>query len=236
MPKINVYLPDDLAAAVREHHVPVSSVCQRALRQAVDAVSALKDGLVPDEGEAAAAGGLFGRFTPRARGALRLAQEQATERGHGPADTEHVLLGVLDEGGNLALKALEVLDVEPVDVRTEIDAVLGQRPTSDDRAHFTPASKVVLALAVREALGLGHNYVGCEHLLLGLVADEEGKAGQVLRSMGVDLRATRRAVAASLAGYVHARDNVPAPGATGIEETLRDVVARLDALERRLEP
>jgi ATP-dependent Clp protease ATP-binding subunit ClpC len=235
MPKINVYLPDDLAAAVREHHVPVSSVCQRALRQAVDAVSALKDGLVPDEGDAAGAGGLFGRFTPRARGALRHAQEEASARGHGPADTEHVLLGVLDEGGNLALKALEVLDVEAEDVRTEIDAVLAPRPASDDPAHFTPGSKAVLALAVREALGLGHNYVGCEHLLLGLVADEEGKAGAVLRSMGVDLRVTRRAVAAALAGYVHARDNTPAAGSSGIEDTLRDVVTRLDALERRLD-
>ncbi|HEY7137818.1 MAG TPA: Clp protease N-terminal domain-containing protein [Acidimicrobiia bacterium] len=234
MPKINVYLPDELAAAVREHHVPVSSVCQRALRQAVDAVSALKDGLVPDQ-EDAAAGGLFGRFTPRARGALRRAQEEATERGHGPADTEHVLLGVLDEGGNLALKALEVLDVEPDDLRAEIDAVLAQRAASDDRAHFTPTSKAVLALSVREALGLGHNYVGCEHVLLGLVADEDGKAGAVLRSMGVDLRATRRAVAAALAGYVHARDHVPATEPPGIEDTLSEIVARLDALERRLE-
>src|SRR4051794_5149251 len=119
MPKINVYLPDDLAVAVRDAQVPVSAVCQRALERAVRDVSSLRAAdQAPSEGEPAR--GMFQRFTPRARNALSRAEGAARERGHREVGTEHVLLGLLDEGANLAIKVLESLDIELADLRAEL--------------------------------------------------------------------------------------------------------------------
>ena len=99
----------------------------------------------------------------------------------------------------------------------------------DGQLPFTPLAKRALETTTTEAHSLGHNYIGCEHLLLGLLAAEDGIASQVLRRMGVELRTTRRAVVAALVGYVQARENPP-PSQAGIDEVLR----RLDAIERRL--
>src|SRR2546421_1778433 len=122
MPKINVYLPDELAAAVRDAQVPVSAICQAALERAVRDVSALRgsDGVPAQE----PAYGPFMRFTPRARSAIACAQSEARQRSHSYVGTEHLLLGILDEGSNLALKLLVALDVEPDDVRNELIASL----------------------------------------------------------------------------------------------------------------
>src|SRR6266508_2235918 len=230
MPKINVYLPDELAAAVRDAQVPVSAICQAALERAVRDVSSAR-GSDTAASEDRPGPGLFGRFTPRARQALSLAETAARKVPHSHVDTEHVLLGILDEGGNLGLKVLAALDIEVDDLRAELVASLGP-PTTAAEGHmpFSPLAKRVLEETAKEALALGHNYIGCEHVLLGLLATEEGLASQVLRRMGVELRTTRRAVVTALLGVMHAQGAAAAPGAA----TLEQIVQRLDAIEKRL--
>jgi ATP-dependent Clp protease ATP-binding subunit ClpC len=231
MPKINVYLPDDLAAAVRDAQIPVSAVCQAALERAVRDVSALRGS---DEAPAAEepAYGPFSRFTGRARKSTMLAEGVARAHKHSYVGTEHLLLGVLEEGGNLALKVLRALDVEPGDARSELTASLA--PASDNgdgAAPFTPLAKEALERATKEALGLGHNYVGCEHLLLGLIAVEDGLASQVLRRMGVELRTTRRAVVTALSGFIHASEQHATQAAP---DTMAEVLRRIEAIEKQL--
>ena len=232
MPKINVYLPDELAAAVRDAQVPVSAVCQTALQHAVREVSALRGS--EDAPSAEPSYGPFTRFTPRARKAVARAQDEARELRHESVGTEHLLLGVLDEGGNLALKVLEALEVEPDDVRSELLASMeGPSKGGRGRAPFAPLAKKVLEASLNEAHELHHNYIGCEHLLLGLIATGDGLAGIVLQRMGLELRTTRRAVASALTGYVHTRrqeSSQPPADSSVLEEILR----RLDDIERRL--
>ena len=238
MPKINVYLPDELAEAVRDAQVPVSAICQSALERAVRDVSALRS-----SGEAPTTEpsyGPFTRFTPRARHAVACAQDEARELGHEAVGPEHLLLGVLDEGGNLALEVLKALEVEPDDVRSELTASMERRSSMErpsekapGPAPFAPVAKKVLELASREAVGLGHNYIGCEHLLLGLVATEEGLAAKVLRRMGVELRTTRRTVMSTLVEHVQRRRQQPTPPAAP-PSVLDEILHRLDEIERRL--
>jgi hypothetical protein len=234
MPKINVYLPDELAAAVRDAQIPVSSVCQVALERAVRDVGAMRAADAPTAPELST--GPFTRFTPRARKALELAKDATRERSQAHVETEHLLLGVIDEGGNLALKVLAALDVEPADVRSELVASLpaGEATAGGGDASFGPLAKAVLEETTKEALRLGHNYVGCEHLLLGLIATEDGLASQVLRRMGVELRTTRQAVVNALVGMIHAREQgAPAKPPTP-DTTLQEILRRLEALESRL--
>lgn len=224
MPKINVYLPDDLAAAVRDAQVPVSAICQAALERAVREVSAVRGSheVLAEE----PAHGPFTRFTPRARTAIALAQRRAARHHHAQVGTEHLVLGVIEEGANLALRVLAALEVEPDDLRTELEAsVVGGATHEVAQPPFTPIAKKALEAAVKEALGLGHNYVGCEHLLLGVLATEEGLGSQVLRRMGIELRTTRRVVTTVVSDAARAPAGKPA---------LDDIVARLDAIERRL--
>jgi ATP-dependent Clp protease ATP-binding subunit ClpC len=233
MPKVNVYLPDELAAAVRDAQLPVSGICQAALERAVrDVTSARAADETPPEDRPGL--GLFSRFTPRARQAVTLAESAARQVPHNYVGTEHVLLGLIDEGGNLALEVLASLDIERVDVRAELVASMGAPTPEPLAAHlpFTRLAKRALELATKEALTLGHNYIGCEHLLLSLLATEDGLASQVLRRMGLELRTTRRAVVTALTGFVHAqqRESARAQAPDALEQILR----RLDALEQRL--
>ncbi len=232
MPKINVYLPDDLAAAVRDAQVPVSAVCQRALERAVRDVSSLRAShQAPAEDEPAR--GMFQRFTSRARSALTRAEHFAREHAHASVGPEHVLLGVLDEGGNLAVKVLESLGIELDDLRAELigsmapggEAVEGHIP-------FSAQSKQVLEATSNEAIALGHNYIGCEHILLGLIAVEDGLASEVLRRMGVEMVTTKRAITTALVGFVHAQWQAEVKPATA--DPLRQILERLDAIEKRL--
>jgi ATP-dependent Clp protease ATP-binding subunit ClpC len=236
VPKINVYLPDALADAVRDAQLPVSAICQAALERAVrDVTSARATDEAPGAGRPGL--GLFGRFTPRARRALALAEQAAREAPHDQVGTEHVLLGVVDEGTNVAIRVLESLEVEPSDLRAELVASMGT-PTRRVGGHipFAPLAKRALETTAKEALALGHNYVGCEHLLLGLLATEDGIASQVLRRMGVELRTTRQAVVATLASFGHAPGRAAAPAATETETagTLEQILRRLESIERRL--
>jgi ATP-dependent Clp protease ATP-binding subunit ClpC len=234
MPKVNVYLPDELAAAVREAHIPVSAVCQAALERAVRDVTAARSAQeAPSDG--APGVGLFGRFTPRARQAVSLAQRTAGAVPHNYVGTEHVLLGILDEGGNVAIRVLDDLEIDPNDLRTELRASMGPATAGSPEGHppFTPLAKRALELTAKEALGLGHNYIGCEHLLLGVLATEEGLASKVLRRMGVELRTTRRAVVAALLRF-HAEEAKPAAPSPPRDATLERILERLTAIERHL--
>jgi ATP-dependent Clp protease ATP-binding subunit ClpC len=240
MPKINVYLPEELAAAVKDAQLPVSAICQTALERAVrDVTSARGSDEPPDDSRAWL--GLFGRFTPRARDAVALAEQAARDVPHDYVGTEHVLLGMIAQGDNLGLKVLQSLDIEIEDLRGELTATMGP-PTEEPQGHipFTPLAKRVLELTAKESMALGHNYIGCEHVLLGLIADENGMAGKVLRRMGVELRTTRRAVVTALSGFVHAQQakpttsTTPPTSAATSADTLAEIRERLDAIERRL--
>jgi ATP-dependent Clp protease ATP-binding subunit ClpA len=233
MPKINVYLPDDLAAAVRDAQVPVSAVCQRALEHAVRDVASLRatDQAPPVDHPGL---GTLGRFTPRARKVLALAEDAAREVPHNYVGTEHILLGLIDEGGNLGIKVLAALDIELADLRAELRASMG--PPSDAVAGpipFTRLAKHTLEVGVTEALGMLHNYIGCEHLLLGLIATDEGLASEVLRRMGVEIVTARRTVITALSGFVHAQQHYATtrPDPT---DALAQIMERLDAIEHRL--
>jgi len=234
MPKINVYLPDALAATVRDAQLPVSAICQSALERAVrDVTSARGSDEPPAEGQPGI--GLFSRFTPRARQAMALAELAAANVPHDFIGTEHLLLGVIDEGSNLALKVLESLEIEADDLRAELVASMA-KATNSGRGHisFTPVAKQALELTAKEAMTLGHNYIGCEHLLLGLLAAEDGLASQVLRRMGLELRTTRRAVIGALIGLVHAQTTSAPPPSPDLGPTLEEILRRLDAIEERL--
>jgi ATP-dependent Clp protease ATP-binding subunit ClpC len=233
MPKVNVYLPDELAAAVKETQIPVSAVCQTALERAVRDITAARnaDDAPPSELPVT---GLFGRFTPRAQRVVSLAQQAARDAMHNYVGTEHVLIGILDEGTSVAVKVLAKLDIETEDLRAELRASMGPASDAVPAGHvpFTPLSKRALELTTKEALVLGHNYIGCEHLLLGLLATDEGLASKVLRRMGVELRTTRQAVVAVLSNFA-AQQAEPAAAAPS-QATLTKILERLDAIERRL--
>lgn len=233
MPKINVYLPDDLAAAVRDARVPVSAVCQQALELAVRDIASLR---ATDEPPAEDQPGLrmLGRFTPRARKAIALAENAAREVPHNYVGTEHLLLGLIDEGGNLAVTVLETLDIQLTDLRAELLASMGPpSDTAPDRIAFTRLAKRALEATANEALGLQHNYIGCEHVLLGLLATTDGVASEVLRRMGVEPLSARRAVIRALASAVHAQP-YKAPALPNTDDTLQEILRRLDTIEQRL--
>jgi ATP-dependent Clp protease ATP-binding subunit ClpA len=234
MPKVNVYLPDELAAAVKETQIPVSAVCQAALERAVRDVTAARNAEDAPPYELPGVG-MYGRFTPRARKVLSLAQDAARSSKHSHVGTEHVLIGILDEGGSLATKVLADLGVEADDLRAELRASMGPASKRKASGHlpFTPLSKRALELTTKEAVRLGHNYIGAEHLLLGLLGTEEGLASKVLRRMGIELHTTRLAVVMALPAFVaqQARQS-GAPAAP--QSTLDQILSRLDAIERRL--
>jgi ATP-dependent Clp protease ATP-binding subunit ClpC len=213
MPKINVYLPDELAEAVKEAGLPVSAVCQRALEQAVRRVTAIREAVV-GELELDDPAGRLGHFTARTRAVFKLALEQARERGAAAIRSEDLLAAMLAEGNNLALHVLRAMEIDPEVVGRDLAQRLPDRPeVSGDEAvrRFSGPAANALEFAVTEAQSLGHNYIGCEHLLLGLVAEPDGTAGQVLRTRGAEARLTRRAVVAALAGYVHLRAQTQSP-------------------------
>ncbi|MEV4094824.1 Clp protease N-terminal domain-containing protein [Streptosporangium saharense] len=242
MPKINVYLPDELAEAVKAAGVPVSAVCQRALEQAVRRITAIRETGLGSPG-LDGSDARFASFTQRARTAMSLAIEEARAGGAAEVGTEHLLGGLLAEGTNLALHVLRAVEVDPGQVRRELDALGRSDTPATPAAPAAPArfggpAAAALELTVTEAVALGHNYVGCEHLLLGLVAEPEGTAGRVLRGLGAEPRLARRAVTAALAGYVHLRAQHRSAGTDPLTEAvhreLRPFVQRLERLEERL--
>ena len=145
---------------------------------------------------------MFERFTDRARRVVVLAQEEARMLSHNYIGTEHILLGLIHEGDGIAAKALESLGVSLEAVRAQVEEIIGQgQQAPSGHIPFTPRAKKVLELSLREALQLGHNYIGTEHILLGLIREGEGVAAQVLHKLGADLNRVRQQVIQLLSGY-----------------------------------
>ncbi|MGD0592919.1 MAG: ATP-dependent Clp protease ATP-binding subunit [Acidimicrobiales bacterium] len=163
---------------------------------------------------------MFERFTDRARRVLVLAQEEARLLNHSFIGTEHILLGLIHEGEGLAAKALESLNISLEAVREEVEKTIGQAGSAPTGSPpFTPRAKKVLELSLREALQLGHNYIGTEHMLLGLVREGEGVAAQVLISLGADLAKVRQQVIQQLSGYQGRDPQSTPPGGSPSQES-----------------
>ncbi len=138
---------------------------------------------------------MFERYTDRAHRVVVLAQEEARMLSHNYIGTEHILLGLIHEGEGVAAKALESLGISLEAVRAQVEEIIGQgQQAPSGRIPFTARAKKVLELSLREALQLGHNYIGTEHILLGLIREGEGVAAQVLVKLGADLNRVRQQV------------------------------------------
>jgi ATP-dependent Clp protease ATP-binding subunit ClpA len=163
---------------------------------------------------------VFERFTDGARRAVVLAQEEARLQNQNYIGTEHLLLGLIHEDKGVAAKALESLDISLEAVRSRVEEIVGEGThTQSGHVPFTPRAKKALDLSLREALQLGHNYIGTEHILLGLIREGEGVAAQVLVKLGADLSRVRQKVIQLLSGYaVRIR---PLPVQNVIEEQIR---------------
>ena len=156
---------------------------------------------------------MFERFTDQARRVLLLAQEEARLADHNYLGTEHILLGLIHEGEGVAAKVLESLGVSLEGARQKVEESVGPRSPPTGPPPVSPRAKKVLELSLRESLGLGHNYIGTEHLLLGLVREGENTGAQILASLGVDLAQVRRRVIESLSGHPAAGPKGPTAGA-----------------------
>ncbi len=188
---------------------------------------------------------MFERFTERARRAVVLAQEEARMLNHNYIGTEHILLGLIHENRGVAARALESLGISLDAVRHQVEEIIGRgQQAPSGHIPFTPRAKKVLELSLREALQLGHNYIGTEHILLGLIREGDGVAAQVLVKLGADLNRVRQQVIQLLHGY---QGQEPASagaalagaalgGASGTDlaDRLRSLAARLAVVEARL--
>jgi len=145
---------------------------------------------------------MFGRFTERAQQVLVLAQEEAKRLNHNFIGTEHLLLGLVREGSGIAARALQNTGVDLNRVRQEVEQITpkGEKMLIQQGISYTPRAKRVVELAIEESQNLGHNYVGTEHILLGLIREGEGVAAQILTNMGLDLKRARKEVIQLLGG------------------------------------
>jgi len=183
---------------------------------------------------------VFQRFSDRARRVVVLAQEEARMLNHNYIGTEHLLLGLIQEGEGVAAKALESMGISLEAVRNQVEEIIG-RGTSAPTGHipFTPRAKKVLELSLREALQLGHNYIGTEHILLGLIREGEGVAAQVLTKLGADLDRVRNQVVQLLTGAAGTKEVAPAGEAPAQGNLLLDQFGRnltQLALQSKLDP
>ena len=173
---------------------------------------------------------MFERFTDRARRVVVLAQEESRILNHNYIGTEHILLGLIHEGEGVAASALEALGISLSAVRSQVEDIIGRGQTQPTgHIPFTPRAKKVLELSLREALQLGHNHIGTEHILLGLIREGEGVAAQVLQKLGADLNRVRQKVIELLQGFPGAGEDQPEPPIQPEELTAR--VARAEEIE-----
>ena len=196
---------------------------------------------------------MFERFTDRARRVVVLAQEEARTLNHHYVGTEHILLGLVHEGEGVAARALDSLGIGLETVREKVEETVGrgEKPPSG-HIPFTPRTKKVLELSLRESLQRGHNYIGTEHILLGMISEGEGVAAQVLVGLGADLDRVRQQVAQVLHAY-RSRTEISGPGErqrkvavrppgsgprefwlTEMQDALAKIADRLTAIERHL--
>ena len=177
---------------------------------------------------------MFERFTDRARRTVVLAQEEARLLQHNYIGTEHILLGLIREGEGVAAKALESLGIGLEAVRQQVEEIIGRgQQAPSGHIPFTPRAKKVLELSLREALQLSHDYIGTEHILLGLIREGDGVAAQVLVMLGCDLNRTRRQVIQMLHGQ-QGRQMNPAGISEELADRLASMAARLAVIERKL--
>jgi ATP-dependent Clp protease ATP-binding subunit ClpC len=166
---------------------------------------------------------MFERFTVRARKVVVLAQEEARMLNHNYIGTEHILLGLIREGEGVAATALELLGISLEAVRQQVEEIIGQgQENPSEHIPFTPRAKKVLELSLREALQLGDNYIGTEHILLGLIREGDGVAAKVLVKLGADLNRVRRQV------------NHLLHGSADVVLVAGTVESRLSAIEQRV--
>ena len=168
---------------------------------------------------------MFERFTDRARRVVVLAQEEARKLNHNYIGTEHLLLGLIRESEGVAAKALESLGISLDAVRQQVREIIGQgQQPPPGHIPFTKRAKKALELSTRESMQLGHNYIGTEHILLGLLREGDGVAAQVLVKLGADLNLVRQQVIQLLQGS----------GKRAGTRLPEDALARIDALDHRL--
>jgi ATP-dependent Clp protease ATP-binding subunit ClpC len=187
---------------------------------------------------------MFERFTDRARRVVVLAQDEARRLNHGYIGTEHILLGLVREGEGVAAQALEALGIGLDAVRHQVEEIVGRgKDTPGGHIPFTPRAKKVLELSLREALQLGHDYIGTEHILLGLIREGEGVAARVLVALGADLNLVRQQVVQLLHSHQvegHERLSVaPMAGSPArleliVNRQTEAIMSRLDAIDARL--
>ncbi|MGZ4456558.1 MAG: Clp protease N-terminal domain-containing protein, partial [Nocardioides sp.] len=178
---------------------------------------------------------MFERFTDRARRVVVLAQEEARMLSHNYIGTEHILLGLIHEGEGVAAKALESLDISLEAVRAQVEEIIGQgQQAPSGHIPFTPRAKKVLELSLREALQLGHSYIGTEHILLGLIREGEGVAAQVLQKLGADLNRVRQQVIQLLSGFQGKESAASGASATGASSDAPSSSLVLDQFGRNL--
>jgi len=196
---------------------------------------------------------MFERFTDRARRVVVLAQEEARMLNHNYIGTEHILLGLAREGDGIAARALVSLGISLEAVRREVEQIIGRgKQAPSGHIPFTPRAKKVLELSLREAHQLGHDYIGTEHILLGLIREGEGVAAQVLVRLGADLSRARQQVIQLLVGRdPEVTSRAPSAVAAGedvllprtvtsgrwvaeVQNALSKITERLEAIERHL--
>ncbi|MFM8927643.1 MAG: ATP-dependent Clp protease ATP-binding subunit [Rhodoluna sp.] len=184
---------------------------------------------------------MFEKFTDKARRVVVLAQEEAKSLNHNYIGTEHILLGLIHEGEGVAAKALEALGISQEAVRDQVKEIIGQgQSTPVGHIPFTPRAKKVLELSLREALQLGHSYIGTEHLLLGLIKEGEGVAAQVLTKLGADSNKVRAQVQQMLQGFDNKEsatvggEQIPQKGSQVLDQFGKNLTAA--AVEGKLDP
>jgi ATP-dependent Clp protease ATP-binding subunit ClpC len=180
---------------------------------------------------------MFERFTDRARRVVVLAQEEARMLIHDYVGTEHILLALIREGGGVAAQALESLGVTEEAARRQVEEIVERGQAGSQRGHlpFTPRARKILQLSLREAIALGHGYIGTEHILLGLVREGEGAATRVLNGLGVDPNRVRQQVI-QLVSARRVQDQ-PAAGRAagrGKRKLMSELRGRLDSVDWRL--
>ncbi len=179
---------------------------------------------------------MFGRFTERAQKVLALAQEEASRLGHSGVGTEHILLGLVREGEGIAAKALVSLGLSSDKIQKEVEKIIGRGPGQSAGMAYTPRAKKVIELSIDEARKLGHNYVGTEHILLGLIREGEGVAARVLANLGVSLNKARQQVLQLLGGDAHEghQENQQSANTPTLDSLARDLTQM--ARDQKLDP
>jgi ATP-dependent Clp protease ATP-binding subunit ClpC len=179
---------------------------------------------------------MFERFTKRARRVVVLAQEEARMLDHNYIGTEHLLLGLIHEGEGVAARALESLGISLQVLRQQVEEIIGRgQEAPSGHIPFTPRAKKVLELSLREAKQLGHDYIGTEHILLGLIREGSGVAAQVLVKLGADLNRVRQQVIQLLQDYQAEDVTGEGSGLDQLRAELRgDALAQAESLDNRL--